>query len=752
MDNNQLSGTMLGKYALRDLLGAGGMGAVYRAYDDSLKREVAVKVVNLGTATPDVQARFIREAQTAANLEHSHIVRIYDFGVERDINYIVMQHLTGGTLTERFKRLKEGQSSGPSLGEVSLILNEIASALDYAHWQGVVHRDIKPANIMFNNQGQAIIVDFGIAKLISDATRAELTGADMMMGTPSYMPPEQWSKQELTPAADQYALAVMTYQLIAGRMPFVADNLPSLWYKIKEEQPTPLHLLKPDIPLSVMAVIGRGMAKDPAQRFPNCTQLAQAFESAIEGSHGEATGFFFVSSSARPPSISARPPSVSARPDSFSSAPRSVPMQGTARQASYLGIALAVLLVGVIALLGIVAFSGGGMQPTATIAAVVLLDSLSPSSSPSPTASTTPSVTPSMTVTPDLLALAQQTQSVIQTETAILLALGAIVTGTAAAEQTATATNWTATPTITDTLTATPTPTPTSSPTSSPTSTPTATLTSTPTTTPTATATHTPSPTSTPTASATQSPTPTPSRTRTPTPTPSPTRTPVPTRTPSLTRTHTPRPTIVPTRRPSATPIRAANCGNPDSVLSIGDLARISDLTPQSANARRRGRIEARIEFVIPIRSAVKILDGPNCSDGYVWWEVEFGSRTGWVAEIGQDNIPNLVRTGVFDDRPSNSGSPDSTACPGTRASSIRSGWLVVVTPPLRSNLRTSPTTSGGPEAVITQAYPGEELLVVGGPVCRDAYRWWQVRTADGMIEAWTIDGSDTETWLVPAY
>src|SRR5690606_3223373 len=154
-------------------------------------------------------------------------------------------------------------------------------------------------NIMFNNQGQAFIVDFGIAKLLSDASN--LTGTSTTIGTPSYMPPEQWGAETLTPAADQYALAVVTYQLVAGRLPFEADSVPSLWYKIEKEDATPLNIIRPDVPPSVMLVIARAMAKTPSERFPNCTQFAQSFAAAINGGAQAAEGDYFTFDLAKSP-------------------------------------------------------------------------------------------------------------------------------------------------------------------------------------------------------------------------------------------------------------------------------------------------------------------------------------------------------------------------------------------------------------------------------------------------------------------
>lgn len=291
MGFENLSGRTFGQYELRDLMGVGGMGAVYRAYQSGLDREVAVKVLPraLAAETGYIE-RFIREARTAALLEHPHIVRIYDYGTQGDISYLVMALLRGGSLSQRLSQREEVSRPRASLGEVAIMLNQIASALDYAHHEGVLHRDIKPANIMFDNQGRAYVTDFGIAKLMGATTA--LTGTGVAMGSPSYMPPEQWAGQEITPAADQYALGVTIYQTIAGRLPFEADSAAQLMYKHFHEEPTPLSVSRSDIPTSLMLVLNRSMAKAPEARFPNVTQFAQSFEGAIEGSQGDATNFF----------------------------------------------------------------------------------------------------------------------------------------------------------------------------------------------------------------------------------------------------------------------------------------------------------------------------------------------------------------------------------------------------------------------------------------------------------------------------
>ncbi|MCC6565495.1 MAG: protein kinase [Chloroflexi bacterium] len=472
---NDLVGQTLGKYELRALLGRGGMGAVYRAYDHSLQREVAVKVINLGTSNDELQARFIREARTAAALEHSHIVRVYDYGVERDINYIVMQNLTGGALSDRMKQASEQGRSRASLPEVALLLEQLASALDYAHAQGVVHRDIKPQNVMFNNQGQAFLVDFGIAKLLTGATN--MTGTGMAMGTPSYMSPEQWASKEIGPAADQYALAVMTYQLIAGRLPFEADTPLQVMYKHMNDQPTPLSTFRPDVPMAVLHVMNRALEKDPAERFPNCTQFAQAFASAVVGVSTQKTEFFtFKLAKMRPSGVPYTP--TPSQPASSPSLPAIPVAQQSASGPSRSLLIGGVGALAVIALLVLLLSGGrGGSEAEMTVTAQHL------------------------TLVAGGLAAAEKTET---RESALE------IIPSATPESTETATNTTTntpseTPTATDTLTTTPTPTHTATNTSSATATAsdTATVTPSPTATASDTATTTPSPTATVTNTAT---------------------------------------------------------------------------------------------------------------------------------------------------------------------------------------------------------------------------------------------------------
>jgi len=291
MAGDNLTGQTLGQYQLRELLGMGGMGSVYRGFQTTLKREVAVKVLPSTLAQqPGYIERFTREAETSAALEHPHIVPIVDYGTQRGVSYVVMRLLTGGTLAERLQHTQNEGRGLPALGEIARLLRELASALDYAHNRGVIHRDIKTTNVMFDNQGNAYLVDFGIAKLMSATNK--LTGTGMAVGTPTYMAPEQWNGNDVFPATDQYALAILVYIAVTGREPFEASTPYQLLNKHLHEMPTPLTILRTDLPPALDLVLSRALAKDHRARFPTCTAFAQAFESAIEGQKGNETNFF----------------------------------------------------------------------------------------------------------------------------------------------------------------------------------------------------------------------------------------------------------------------------------------------------------------------------------------------------------------------------------------------------------------------------------------------------------------------------
>ena len=279
MGIENLSGRTLGNYRLEGLLGRGGMGAVYRAYQVTMERTVALKVLPGSLAEdPRYMERFQREAKIATALEHPHIVPVYEYGTVDEVSYVAMRLLGGGSLTDRIEAHLAGQVPPMRLEDEADLLTRLASALDYAHRKGVIHRDIKPSNVMFDEDQNPFLVDFGIAKLLH---ATGLTGTGMTMGTPPYMAPEQWKSLQPVPATDQYALGIMMYALLTNKMPFEAPTpFGYMNLHINETPPMP-QTYRADIPPAVGTVLQKALAKDPNSRYPSVGAFAQAFDSAV---------------------------------------------------------------------------------------------------------------------------------------------------------------------------------------------------------------------------------------------------------------------------------------------------------------------------------------------------------------------------------------------------------------------------------------------------------------------------------------
>ena len=259
----------IGRYEIKSELGRGGMSVVYRAYDPRFKREVALKMMAGDLRDdPKLRARFEREAQTIAALEHGAIVPVYDFGEEDGRLFLVMRMMTGGTLAGR---LKEGPLS---TAETATVLRRIGAALDHAHSQGIIHRDLKPSNILFDQHGDPFLADFGIARLVAGSTTLTGKGA---IGTPAYMSPEQvYGDERLDGRTDIYALGVICFEMLTGRQPF-EDETPARVMMKHVMDPTPsARKVKPDVPRAVDAAIRRAMAKQPDDRFNTAEALVQA--------------------------------------------------------------------------------------------------------------------------------------------------------------------------------------------------------------------------------------------------------------------------------------------------------------------------------------------------------------------------------------------------------------------------------------------------------------------------------------------
>ena len=276
-----------GRYEIVEKIGAGGMGSVYRANDPVIGRAVAVKAIVFSeVADPkerrDLQIRAAREARSAGMLSHPNIVTVHDIGQAGGVAYIVMELVEGSTLWELFCRKgKLGKA------ELLTILKQSASALDYAHENGVIHRDVKPSNILVRPDGVAKLTDFGVAKILA---AEQLTRTGLVVGTPNYMAPEQVKEQNVTAASDQFGLAVIAYELLTGRKPFDGGTFSSLLYKIMSEPAPPANEVNPNLPQAVEEVLERALAKDPERRYETCSAFADALEAACADVAEDALG------------------------------------------------------------------------------------------------------------------------------------------------------------------------------------------------------------------------------------------------------------------------------------------------------------------------------------------------------------------------------------------------------------------------------------------------------------------------------
>ena len=269
--------TQLGKYQLHEELGRGGFATVYRATHETLGTEVAVKVLNPALAGDEAaRGRFIQEAQTASDLEHPHIVRIDDLDQDGEQVFLAMEYLPGGDLKSWL-----GQRGDTRRGEILKLLSQVAQALDYAHQQGVLHRDVKPTNILLDADGDAHLCDFGLVR-VADAPR--LTRVGNVVGTASYVSPEQAESKPLDGRADQYSLAVVAYELFVGELPFTGEASTAISLMHVTKPPPVPSSINPDIPTEMDEVLLRALSKTPEERFVNCETFIKTLEGALEAS------------------------------------------------------------------------------------------------------------------------------------------------------------------------------------------------------------------------------------------------------------------------------------------------------------------------------------------------------------------------------------------------------------------------------------------------------------------------------------
>lgn len=279
LDDGEVQKPMLGRYEVEREIGKGAMGVVYLGRDPRLGRAVAIKTLALdrefeGQSLAEIRARFLREAETAGRLKHPHIVTVHDVGEENDLAWIAMDYLEGTPMSDY---AQAETLLAPS--EVFAILAQVADALDHAHGEGVVHRDVKPENIIVDcTRGVATVTDFGVAS-VADHHK---TRTGTILGTPSYMSPEQVAGERVDGRSDIFSAGVTLYQLLTGQLPFTGDSLSNLMYRITHERQREVRRLRPELPTCATTITNRCLAKEPERRYTSAAQLARALRRCAE--------------------------------------------------------------------------------------------------------------------------------------------------------------------------------------------------------------------------------------------------------------------------------------------------------------------------------------------------------------------------------------------------------------------------------------------------------------------------------------
>ena len=375
-------GKTLGGYEILEQIGRGGMASVYKARDPRMDRYVALKILPpYYSEDPVFQERFKREAKAIAALEHPHILPVHAYGEEDNVAYLVIRFMPSGTLADLLEQ-------GPlPLHEVSRLLTQVASALDYAHRRGILHRDVKPSNVLLDADGNAYLADFGIARLVEAAS--DLTGSGIV-GTPQYMSPEhvEGGNANVSPASDQYALGVMLYQMVTGRLPFESET-PMRVLMMHMNDPLPsAHTLRPDLPEAAEEAIDKALAKNPDARFATCAALASTFASGLDKAARAGTMHRPIETA--PPTYHARQTDLDAETVAVTPSSQAAKKRGTP---IWLLAGLGGLMV--IAVIGAVIFGprliGAAPAPTPTSSApVVNAPTKAPTSRPAAAPTSTP--------------------------------------------------------------------------------------------------------------------------------------------------------------------------------------------------------------------------------------------------------------------------------------------------------------------------------------------------------------------------
>jgi serine/threonine protein kinase len=372
-----LIGQKIGRYQILRLLGKGGMSYVFVARQETINREVALKIFHDDDPARlnELLERFDREAQIMASLSHPNILKVYDYGKDDEYVFIVMEYYKGGSLARQID-ISDG---GMSFAEIDPILAQLADALDYAHQRGVVHRDLKPENVLLDEQGNAFITDFGIAKQLEEGTNLTRTGS--ILGTPTYMAPEQWTGDETTYKVDLYALGIILYEMLSGELPFTDTTPHRLLYTVMYERPISILDKRPDLPVTFQELFDRILSKNPDERHATARDLLEHFRALTQGRDPEAH---------MPPKPATQPASISATaPTEEFTTPNLVP--GRRR--------FLVPLLGFAAIV-IVFLLLFGLSDDNPLLAMIAPPTATPTSSPTPTLTPSPTPLPPGSVLP----------------------------------------------------------------------------------------------------------------------------------------------------------------------------------------------------------------------------------------------------------------------------------------------------------------------------------------------------------------
>lgn len=472
----------LGKYDIIERLGRGGMAEVYKGYQASLDRYVAIKLLHPFLADdPEFKDRFEREARNVARLRHPNIVQVYDFEYDeaRESYYMVMELIEGPTLKDYQTELNQ-RGEHPTQEEIYRVMRGAGEALAYAHARGMIHRDVKPANLMLDDDGRVVLTDFGIAKIV---TGVQFTASGGMVGTPAYMAPEQGLGEQGDERSDLYSLGVILYELTTGRLPYTGETPLSVILKHLNEPIPSVREHNPSVTPAMEAFIHKVLAKEPEDRFQSAEEMLRELS--------RVDAILDLSASVAEPEPSGTEPPPPLPPSVSTPEPAaSVPVHAPASRRRGIGGLGAAVIFGALVLLGAAALGSGRLPligfvasntPTATVTAsptatftatLTALPSATPTSTPSssPTTTVTQTVTSTVTLTPSLTATLTASSTSTFTPTATATAsLTASPTASSTFTPTATATasltqTFTLTPSLTPTWTLSPTPTATYTP------------------------------------------------------------------------------------------------------------------------------------------------------------------------------------------------------------------------------------------------------------------------------------------------